>query len=88
MAKNGGGKPDGPLGDEINKTFKDFATFQQQFKQAAILRFGSGWAWLVLAENKLLITSTANQDSPLLKNQFPVLGIDIWSMLTIPQISE
>jgi superoxide dismutase, Fe-Mn family len=77
MAK-GGGKPDGDLATAINSTFGDFATFQAQIKQAAIGRFGSGWAWLVMAGGKLQVLSTANQDSPFMDNQFPVLGIDVW----------
>jgi superoxide dismutase, Fe-Mn family len=74
----GGGKPSGPLADEINKTFKDFAGFQAQLKQAAVGRFGSGWGWLVLADGKLQIINTQNQDSPYMKGQVPILGIDVW----------
>ncbi len=77
MAK-GGGEPSGPLGDEIKKTFGDFASFKQKLKEAALGRFGSGWAWLVLAGGKLQILSTANQDSPYMDGQTPVLGIDVW----------
>jgi Fe-Mn family superoxide dismutase len=78
MAKGAGGKPSGPLADEITKTFGDFAQFQQQLKQAAVGRFGSGWAWLVWTDGKLQIISTANQDSPYMKGQAPVMGIDVW----------
>jgi Fe-Mn family superoxide dismutase len=78
MAKNAGGKPSGPLADEINKLCGDFASFQAQLKQAAVSRFGSGWAWLVLADGKLQVLSTANQDSPYMKGQIPILGIDVW----------
>ncbi len=78
MAKGAGGKPSGPLADDIAKTFGDFATFQQQLKQAGVSRFGSGWAWLVLDGGKLQIVSTPNQDSPYMKNQVPVLGVDVW----------
>ncbi len=78
MAKGAGGKPSGPLADDLNKTFQDFATFQQKLKEAALGRFGSGWAWLVWADGKLQVLSTANQDSPLMKGQVPVLGIDVW----------
>lgn len=78
MAKGAGGKPSGPLADDIAKTFGDFATFQQKLKEAAIGRFGSGWGWLVLADGKLQIISTANQDSPYMNNQSPILGIDVW----------
>ena len=78
MGPKAGGKPSGPLGDDLTKAFGDFATFQSQLKQAALGRFGSGWAWLVLADGKLQIISSANQDSPLMQKQVPVLGIDVW----------
>jgi Fe-Mn family superoxide dismutase len=78
MAKGAGGKPSGPLADDISKTFGDFTAFQAQIKQAAVGRFGSGWAWLVLADGKLQVLSTPNQDSPYMKNQTPILGIDVW----------
>jgi Fe-Mn family superoxide dismutase len=78
MAGGAGGKPSGPLADEINKTFGDFAAFQAQLKQAGVSRFGSGWAWLVFAGGKLSIISTANQDSPLMNGQYPVMGVDVW----------
>ncbi len=78
MAKSPGGKPSGPLADAIAKTFGDFASFQAQLKQAAVGRFGSGWAWLVLANGKLQVVSTANQDSPFMDGQYPILGIDVW----------
>ena len=78
MGPKAGGKPSGPLADDINNTFKDFATFQQQLKQAAVGRFGSGWAWLVLADGKLSIVSTANQDSPFINHHYPVMGVDVW----------
>jgi Fe-Mn family superoxide dismutase len=78
MAPKAGGKPSGPLGDDINRTFNDFATFQQKVKETAVGRFGSGWGWLVLADGKLQIISTPNQDSPYMNNQTPILGIDVW----------
>jgi Fe-Mn family superoxide dismutase len=78
MAPKAGGQPTGPLADDIKRTFNDFAAFQQQLKQAALGRFGSGWAWLVLADGKLQIVNTANQDSPHLNHQTPILGIDVW----------
>jgi superoxide dismutase, Fe-Mn family len=78
MAKGAGGKPSGPLADEIKKTFSDFAAFQQQLKQAGVSRFGSGWGWLVLADGKLQIVSTPNQDSPYMNGQIPILGVDVW----------
>lgn len=78
MGPGGGGKPSGPLADDISSTFGDFGTFQAQIKQAGIGRFGSGWAWLVLAGGKLQILNSANQDSPLMNGQIPILGVDVW----------
>jgi Fe-Mn family superoxide dismutase len=78
MGKGAGGKPSGPLADDITKTFGDFAKFQAQLKQAGVSRFGSGWAWLVLEGGKLQVISTPNQDSPLMKGQYPILGVDVW----------
>jgi len=78
MGKGAGGKPTGPLGDDLTKAFGDFATFQAQLKQAALGRFGSGWAWLVLADGKLQVISSANQDSPYMQGQVPLLGLDVW----------
>ena len=78
MGPGGGGKPSGPLADDIAKTFGDFAGFQAQIKQAGVSRFGSGWAWLVLAGGKLQVLSTANQDSPYMNGQTPILGVDVW----------
>jgi Fe-Mn family superoxide dismutase len=78
MSKDGGGKPTGPLAEAINSAFGDFVSFQQQVKQAGVGRFGSGWAWLVWAGGKLQVLSTANQDSPYMDNQIPVLGVDVW----------
>ena len=78
MGKGGGGNPSGALADAINSTFGSFTNFQQQLKQAAVSRFGSGWGWLVLAGGKLQVLSTANQDSPYMENQVPILGVDVW----------
>ena len=78
MGPGAGGKPSGPLADDIAKTFGDFGQFQAQIKQAGLGRFGSGWAWLVHAGGKLQIISTANQDSPYMTNQAPILGVDVW----------
>ncbi len=69
MAPHAGGEPQGPLADAIKQTFGDFATFKNQLTQAGMTRFGSGWAWLVLDNRKLKITSTANQDSPLMEGR-------------------
>ena len=78
MGKGAGGKPTGPLADDINKAFGDFAAFQTALKDAATKRFGSGWAWLVFADGKLQVNSSANQDSPYMAGQAPVLGLDVW----------
>jgi Fe-Mn family superoxide dismutase len=78
MGPKAGGQPTGALGDAIKSTFGDFKNFQQQLKQAAVSRFGSGWGWLVMAAGKLQIVNTANQDSPYMDNQVPILGIDVW----------
>jgi len=78
MAKDAGGKPSGPLADDINAAFTDFATFQADIKKAALGRFGSGWAWLILTDGKLQVVSGANQDSPFMKGQSPILGLDVW----------
>src|ERR1019366_8868932 len=72
MGAGAGGEPTGPLADEIKATFTDFATFKTQIKQAGVGRFGSGWAWLVLADGKLKILSSANQDSPYMAGQSPI----------------
>ncbi|AIY66803.1 superoxide dismutase [Pseudoalteromonas piratica] len=69
----------GKLADAINNTFGSFETFQTEFVQAALTRFGSGWAWLVVDQNgELKVTSSANQDSPLMDNLTPILGLDVW----------
>src|SRR2546423_1640587 len=78
MAPKAGGQPSGPLADDIKATFGDFASFQTQLKQTGVGRFGSGWAWLVLADGKLKIVSSANQDSPYLTGQAPIMGVDVW----------
>jgi Fe-Mn family superoxide dismutase len=78
MAPKAGGQPSGPLADDIKSTFGEFTAFQTQLKQAGVGRFGSGWAWLVLADGKLKIVSTPNQDSPYMSNQAPIMGVDVW----------
>src|SRR5687767_5723020 len=78
MGPGKGGKPSGALDEAIRSAFGDFAGFQGQIKQAATGRFGSGWAWLVLAGGKLQVLSTANQDSPYMEGQTPILGLDVW----------
>jgi Fe-Mn family superoxide dismutase len=78
MGPKAGGEPKGPLADAIRSTFGDLAAFKAKIKESALGRFGSGWAWLVLAGGKLLVTSTANQDSPYMTGQTPILGVDVW----------
>ncbi|MBM3993712.1 MAG: superoxide dismutase [Planctomycetes bacterium] len=78
MAPGAGGEPTGPLADDIKATFTDFASFKAQVNDAGMKRFGSGWSWLVLADNKLKIVSTANQESPYMTGQAPILGVDVW----------
>ena len=78
MGPNKGGEPTGELASAISSAFGDFATFKSQFTQAAVDRFGSGWAWLVLNNGQLQILSTANQDSPLMDGMYPVMGLDVW----------
>ena len=82
MKKNGGGKPAGKLGDAINSAFGNFEEFKGKFSNAAATRFGSGWAWLIVQNGKLAITSTPNQDNPLMdvteQKGTPILGLDVW----------
>ena len=78
MAPNAGGEPTGAIKEAINEAFGDFSSFKEEFKKAAAGRFGSGWAWLVMENGKLAITSTANQDSPLMEGKTPILGLDVW----------
>ncbi|EGP5332329.1 superoxide dismutase [Enterococcus faecium] len=78
MAPNAGGEPTGEIKEAINEAFGDFSSFKEEFKKAAAGRFGSGWAWLVMENGKLAVTSTANQDSPLMEGKTPILGLDVW----------
>ncbi|MGF1574144.1 MAG: superoxide dismutase [Sumerlaeia bacterium] len=78
IGPNGGGNPSGELAEEINSTFGSFEKFKEEFNNAAATRFGSGWAWLVVNNGKLEVTSTANQDSPLMDGKTPILGLDVW----------
>ena len=78
LSPKGGGEPSGALAAAIQKSFGSFAKFQKQFTDAALKRFGSGWAWLVVKEGKLAIVSTPNQDPPLLDGQKTLLGLDVW----------
>lgn len=78
MGPNKGGEPSGDLANAINSTFGSFASFKEQFTAAGIGRFGSGWAWLVSEGGRLSITSTPNQDTPLMEGKTPILGLDVW----------
>lgn len=79
IAPNAGGAPTGKIGEAINAEFGSFETFKEKFAAAATTRFGSGWAWLSLTkEGRLEISSTANQDSPIMEGKNPLLGIDVW----------
>ena len=78
MGPNGGGAPTGAIGDAIASTFGTFDSFKEQMNKAGATRFGSGWAWLVEAGGKLVVESSANQDSPIMEGKKPVIGIDVW----------
>jgi len=83
LSPNGGGAPTGPLADAITSTFGTFDDFKTKVSEAGATRFGSGWAWLIVTpDKKLAITSTPNQDNPLMDiaevKGTPILGIDVW----------
>jgi superoxide dismutase, Fe-Mn family len=73
-----GGDPIGAIAAQITADFGDFESFKKAFNDAGAKRFGSGWAWLVFADGKLKVISTANQDSPLTQGLYPILGNDVW----------
>ncbi|MGD6853631.1 superoxide dismutase [Bacillus infantis] len=78
LSPNGGGEPTGELQDAISSKFGNFENFKEEFAKAATTRFGSGWAWLVVNNGELEVTSTPNQDSPLMEGKTPILGLDVW----------
>lgn len=82
LAKNAGGSPSGKLAEAINAAFGSFDAFKEKFNAAGATRFGSGWAWLIVKDGKLEVTSTPNQDNPLMDvaevKGTPLLGVDVW----------
>lgn len=78
LSPNGGGEPTGELATKINEAFGSFDAFKEKFTTAATTRFGSGWAWLIVNNGNLEITSTPNQDTPIMDGKTPILGLDVW----------
>ena len=78
MGPGKGGEPGGDLGAASDATFGSLDGFKEEFAKAGATRFGSGWAWLVVDGGNLAVTSTANQDSPLMEGKTPILGLDVW----------
>jgi superoxide dismutase, Fe-Mn family len=78
MQPGGGGEPTGKIAEQIRKDFGDFAAFKKLFNETTAKQFGSGWGWLLWDGGKLTITTSANQDNPLLQGKFPILGNDVW----------
>lgn len=78
LSPKGGGEPIGSLAAAIKQTFGTFEDFKKIFNDAALNRFGSGWAWLVVEKGELCVMNTANQDSPLMEGKHPILGLDVW----------
>jgi superoxide dismutase, Fe-Mn family len=78
MSPKAGGAPTGAIADAINGTFGSFDKFKEQFNQAATTRFGSGWAWLSDEKGKLVVHSTANQDTPSMEGRRAIFGLDVW----------
>ena len=78
MSPDDGGTPTENLADAVNSTFGSLDDFKQKFAQAGMTRFGSGWAWLIRTDGGLEVTSTANQDSPVMDGNLPIIGLDVW----------
>ncbi len=82
LGPNAGGQPTGSLAEAINQTFGSFDAFKEKFNTAGATRFGSGWAWLIVRDGRLEVTSTPNQDNPLMDvaevKGTPILGVDVW----------
>jgi Fe-Mn family superoxide dismutase len=78
MSPEGGGRPEGALAAAIASTFGDLDALKEKVNEAGVNRFGSGWTWLVVNDGRLEVTSTPNQDSPVMEGMTPILGIDVW----------
>ncbi|AHV95488.1 superoxide dismutase [Paenibacillus sabinae] len=78
IGPNGGGAPTGALAEAIDSELGGFEKFKEDFAVAATTRFGSGWAWLSIKDGKLAVSSTPNQDSPIMEGATPLLGLDVW----------
>jgi Fe-Mn family superoxide dismutase len=78
MGPNAGGAPTGAIADAINGSFGGFDKFKEELKKAGVGRFGSGWAWVIDQGGKLVVESSANQDSPLMEGKKPIFGVDVW----------
>jgi Fe-Mn family superoxide dismutase len=78
LSPDGGGEPDGALGDAIGSSFGSFGDFREQLKNAGVNQFGSGWAWLVHDGSSLAVLSTPNQDNPITDGKTPLFGVDVW----------
>lgn len=78
MTPGGSNKPTGDIGSAIDSAFGSFDSLKDQLTKAAVGRFGSGWGWLVVDGGKLAVTSSPNQDSPIMEGQTPILGVDVW----------
>ena len=78
MGPKAGGAPSGAIADAINSSFGSFDKFKEEVKKAGVGRFGSGWAWVLSQGGKLVVESSANQDSPLMEGKKLILGVDVW----------
>jgi superoxide dismutase, Fe-Mn family len=78
ISPNGGGEPTGEVAEAINSKFGSYDKFKEAFATAAATRFGSGWAWLVVNNGEVEVTSTPNQDTPVMEGKTPILGLDVW----------
>lgn len=78
LSADGGGSPTGALAEAIDAKFGSFDAFKEEFTKAATTRFGSGWAWLSVSNGEIEVSSTPNQDSPIMEGKTPLLGLDVW----------